>query len=641
MTRTRVCRAVGATLAVLWVSATACVAATDASAWDAIQQAAPDLGIGQARQLVGRLTALTDGQELVLEVAGQPRRFRCIGDQVQYAGVAADTATNTAPAAPEAFRSAVVGSLSRPIDLGPLFAALRRNDRWPVARGEAAVAWTNAASGDLILVTADGTICVRSHRPLSSLKQVDRLLAEQQEALRGIRLTNGSITAEEDARVWASQHWYSSPAGVYKWLLVLGGGEMAVTVPDLKVGEARLTLWMTARIGMSMDGRELVSVLDARRRHPWRLDSSISWVECDLGDQFQYGTHLFKYLYPPLGWNGKVAQRLDLFAPQGEPVDFQAAIQTLPKQFSATSLSSLPLAEIGQQWPALADLLAGQPTAADLGRPADRPSAWRSVVAVDLGGQPALGPFRAHLARSGWGILNQTSEAVSFRLPDSQDVGALTATGFVVACSTEPLDFAVHDRLSDAVHRCLTEAQKIDGRLTDEQVNAVMYQRETFCNPPGRYHWLHLESGPETTRSQETPFRAEVYVPETKWQALRIRHSGWAMSVISIPQVELDGVALAKRENAVWQAGGTWLGDWHSVVDVTQRMAPGLHVLTNPGFTYITFRRSQLRLDGLSAEPGPALQAVCRGWAYTGYSAEPLAVLVEHCPALRGVLGAD
>lgn len=324
------------------------------AALPAVQTVYPDMTPELQRMLAGVLAGLSDGDFVIVGFDGTPNRFWIEGGELHFAPAAIPSADAVGD-----FRSALVISMRRRIALDPVRAALVRATRDIVSSDAESLTFALSATGDLVTLTKDGTLCVRSARPLDSFANVDTLGAELHETVRTMRTVNSALTDDIVGGAWNGRRYYSDPPYTFKGRSILAGDQgpyqscpmfsmefsATLKVPDIEIVEARLTS-EAAFVGgdrwvppLLMDGHEVI---------PMVTDSTSA--SGDITQAAVFGEHTIA----SGKWTGTVPVGQIISVQMIVDPDNRPDFQIIYRGEAFTSLSSQPIGEILQDWPELA-----------------------------------------------------------------------------------------------------------------------------------------------------------------------------------------------------------------------------------------------------------------------------------------------
>ncbi len=366
----------------LFVSTTPLWAASEESAKAAVAQAFPEVTFAQAAAIFQLLTTLQDGDTLVITLNGAGASFYADGDRIviggkpETPGAPASTTPAKPPTSPvvkpttpptqlAACNSALAYRIAtKPLDLAPFQAEVARNGHNILAAGDKAVTFLMGAKADIVTLTSDGTICVRSAEPLASLETVDMLEAEAAGAMGYLQKVNAGVSSGTVAAGLAGHIYYSDPPYTYKQIGFLGQAadqrwmstrfRPTLRIPDIEVWQARLSLrflrrkdvfagWDWVAPTITLDGTEVIKPQAAQFAYSADLTGLLSPGDHALGVEVQRG-------------QGKATGSefgIDMIVAAGGEADFAAIV----RGETITSASSQPMAQITTDWEALAEAL--------------------------------------------------------------------------------------------------------------------------------------------------------------------------------------------------------------------------------------------------------------------------------------------
>lgn len=264
-------------------------AASEESAWQAVEAADPELPMAAARALVARLVKLADGARLVLPVGSRLAEFEAQSATVVFTGLV-----------PQAGRSGLRLQLPRPVDLPAVVKLLSSQNRRITRLGRDALTLPEPSTGDELTLGSRGSIVVVSREVLRGMAQVERLEAAVREAIGWARALDPELVDEQVGAAWAARCYDTEPGErQVRWVTWFAGqedgracGPMTLTaqLPNVTVVNARLSLAATDRTcnvpRWSIDGR-CVS--------PWY---DVTDYAVDITENLRAGSHVITSSVP-------------------------------------------------------------------------------------------------------------------------------------------------------------------------------------------------------------------------------------------------------------------------------------------------------------------------------------------------------
>ncbi len=358
-------------------------AASEESAKEAVAKAFPDASFAQAAAIFQLLTTLQDGDTLVITINAAGASFYADGDKIVIGGKpeapAAPAPATTAkpqtqpvvkpptqpPTELPACNSALVYSITtKPLDLAPFRAEVARNGHNIVATTDNSVTFLMGANADIVTLTSDGTICVRSATPLDSLETVALLRAEAAAAMSYLQKVNSSVSGGTIAAGLRGHIYYSNPPYTYKQMVFLGQRPdnrwmssrfgPTLRIADVEVREARLSLrflrrrdvfsgWDWVAPTITIDGTEVIKPSAAKRAYTADITDLLTSGDHILGVEVREG-------------QGKATGSefgIDMIVAAGGEADFEAIV----RGETIASSSSQPMEAITGDWEGLAGAL--------------------------------------------------------------------------------------------------------------------------------------------------------------------------------------------------------------------------------------------------------------------------------------------
>jgi len=365
----------------LFLSSAPVWAASEESAKQAVAKAFPDVSFAQAAAIFQLLTTLQDGDTSVIMINGTGASFHADGDSIVVGGkpgTPGAPATGTTakpqtvvkppthpPTELPARNSALVYSIAtKPLDLDLFRAEVARNGHNVVATTDDSVTFLMGANTDIVTLTTDGTICVRSAEPLDSLDTVDLLEAEAAGAMSYLQKVNASVTDGTVAAGLRGHIYYSNPPYTHKQISFLGQTpnqrwmssrfRSALRIPDIEVKEARLSLrflrrrdvfsdWSWVAPTITIDGAKVIRPSVGKRSYTADITDLLTPGEHALGVKVEQGQ----------GTATGSEFGIAMIVAAGAEADFEAVV----RGETITSSSSQPLEAITRDWEALAGAL--------------------------------------------------------------------------------------------------------------------------------------------------------------------------------------------------------------------------------------------------------------------------------------------